>query len=101
MAKVNSKTKKAAQGSVSEKQLVESSKKAAQQGEKLGDVILALFMAQGSDFDALVIETYALTKAWSALQVISKKLGVDMTELFESLQPSFRREFQELLENEE
>ncbi len=94
-------SKKAAQGSISEEQLMKCAEMAAHQGEKLGGAILALFMVQGSDYDALVTETYALAKAWSALQVISKKLGVDMTELFDSLLPSFQRDMQELLESEE
>ncbi len=101
MAKVNSKSKKAATSSISEQQIKASAELAVHEGEKLGDVLLGIFTSQGSDLDALITETYALAKAWAALQVISKKLGVDMTELFESLQPSFQREYQELLENEE
>ncbi len=99
MAKEKLKAKKAAQSSDGVKNLIDRTEMATLMGEELGDALLMLLQMQGSDFDALVTQTYALAKAWASVLVVSKNRGFDMTELFDSLLPSFQQEMEEMLES--
>ena len=45
----------------------------------------------------LLLETYAMAKAWAALKAIAKNKGFDAEELFESLLPSFTEEMEAIV----
>jgi len=66
-------------------------------GESLGEKLMDLLSQHGASFEGLVIETYAMSKAWAALKAIANSEGYDANELFEQLQPSFMTEMKELL----
>lgn len=66
-------------------------------GEELGSNIMEQLSEYGASFEGLVIETYALCKAWAALKAISESRGFDFEDLFESLLPSFVAEMRAAL----
>ena len=63
-------------------------------GEVLGDELIELLSQHGSSFDGLVIETYAMSKAWAALLAIAHCEGVDAEKLFKQLLPSFIKDME-------
>ncbi len=99
MAKKKDDFQKVATVGKSVKEFARSAERSLLKGEELGDEILVLLDEYGTDFEALVTGTYALAKAWSAMQVISNKrgVGVDMKTLFDSLLPAFKMEMESML----
>lgn len=68
-------------------------------GEMLGDELIELLSEYGASFEGLVIETYALAKAWAALRVIAESEDYDAVDLFKKLIPSFMREMEKALQD--
>lgn len=77
-----------------EKEVKEFIKMMATGGEMLGNQLADMLAQHGSSMGALLIETYAMAKAWSALKAIAKSKGFDAEELFERLLPSFSEEME-------
>ena len=63
-------------------------------GEVLGDELTELLSQHGCSFEGLVIETYAMSKAWAALQAIAHSEGYDAEYLFQQLLPSFIKDME-------
>lgn len=66
-------------------------------GESLGNELIDSLSGYGSTFDGLVIETYAITKAWAALRAIAESEGFDAVDLSRRLLPSFLKEMQAIV----
>ncbi len=82
---------------VDENAALEPAEIAAILGEKMGDALLATLAVFGGEFNALVAQTYALSKAWAYMQVIGLRENVELKKLFEDLQPSFKKDAEEML----
>ena len=67
-------------------------------GEVLGDELIELLSQHGSSFEGMVIETYAMSKAWAALQAIAHNEGYDAEDLFQQLLPSFMKDMEGLVD---
>ena len=67
-------------------------------GEVLGNELIELLSQHGCSFEGLVIETYAMSKAWAALQAIAHSKGYDAEDLFKQLLPSFMKDMEGLVE---
>ena len=63
-------------------------------GEVLGNELIDLLSQHGCSFEGLVIETYAMSKAWAALQAIAHSEGYDAEYLFQQLLPSFIKDME-------
>ena len=63
-------------------------------GEVLGNELIELMSQHGCSFEGLVIETYAMSKAWAALQTIAHSEGYDAEDLFKRLLPSFIKDME-------
>ena len=63
-------------------------------GEVLGDELIDLLSQHGCSFEGLVIETYAMSKAWAALQAIAHSEGCAAEDLFNRLLPSFIKDME-------
>ena len=63
-------------------------------GEVLGNELIELLSQHGCSFKGLVIETYAMSKAWAALQAIAHSEGYDAEDLFQHLLPSFIKDME-------
>jgi hypothetical protein len=63
-------------------------------GEELGNELIEQLSQYGCSFEGLVIETYAMSKAWSALQAIAHSEDYDAEELFKTLSPTFDEEME-------
>lgn len=63
-------------------------------GEELGNELIEQLSQYGCSFEGLVIETYAMSKAWSALQAIAHSEGFDAEDLFKTLSPTFDEEME-------
>ena len=68
-------------------------------GELLGDELIKLLSEYGSSKEGLLIETYAMSKAYGALRAIAEDKGFDAVELFEGLWPTFFEEVKEDIKN--
>ena len=66
-------------------------------GEVLGDELMEQLSQHGSSFEGLVIETYAMSKAWGALLAIAHCEGFDAEDLFERLLPSFVKDMEDCI----
>ena len=86
------KMKKAATGSVVDKK--EQFIALADTGEAFGNELIELLSEYGCSFEGLVIETYAMSKAWAALQAIAHSEGHDAEDLFQQLLPSFIKDME-------
>ena len=80
-----------------EKEVKEFIKMMAKAGEMLGNQLAEMLAQYGSSMGALLLETYAMAKAWAALKAIAKNKGFDAEELFESLLPSFTEEMEAIV----
>lgn len=69
-------------------------------GEVLGNEITTLLSKHGSNLEGLMIETYALAKAWAVLMVIAKFEEFKAEEFFKMLLPSFVEEFEAIFKEE-
>ena len=63
-------------------------------GEVLGNNLIELLSQHGCSFEGLVIETYAMSKAWAALQTIAHSEGYVAEDLFKRLLPSFIKDME-------
>lgn len=61
----------------------------AKTGEVLGCELMDLLADYGCSMEGLVLETYAMAKAWGTLKVIAASKGYDPTNLFNFLLPAF------------
>ena len=77
---------------------VERFLKLMDQGEELGEKLMALLSEFGSSMDGLLVETYALCKAHGALKAIAEDKGFDADQLYDMLLPSFMAEMRNELE---
>ena len=68
-------------------------------GEKLGSELIDQLSDYGASFEGLVIETYAISKAWGALLAIAEEKGFEAETLLKSLVPSFKEEMTESLKD--
>ncbi len=100
MAREKNKTKKAAQGILSEKQVKEKTEEITVLGDELSYALMDLFSKYGSSPIALGGETIALAKVWASLKVIGRKQGVDLEKLFTGMLPSFEQQVMELMESD-
>ena len=66
-------------------------------GEVLGNELIELLSQHGCSFEGLVIETYAMSKAWAALQAIAHSEGYDAEDLFKQLLPSFIKDIEDFI----
>ena len=80
-----------------EKEVKEFIKMMAKAGEMLGNQLADMLAQYGSSMSGLLLETYAMAKAWAALKAIAKNKGFDAEELFESLLPSFTEEMEAIV----
>ena len=71
---------------------LESCLELAKEGEDLGLVMMTILSEYGSSHEALIIETYAVAKAYGALKVVAEDKGFNTEELFQKLVPSFVEE---------
>lgn len=69
----------------------------ATSGEVLGNQLIGLLSVHGSSMEGLLLETYAMAKAWAALKAIAKHKGFCAEELFETLIPSFTEELESIV----
>lgn len=68
-------------------------------GELLGNELITKLAEYGSSPEGLLIETYAISKAYGALRAIAEDKGLDVVEVFEWLLPSFLEEMREEVKN--
>ena len=80
-----------------EMEVKEFVKTMAKAGEMLGDQLADMLAQYGRSMGALLLETYAMAKAWAALKAIAENKGFDAEELFESLLPSFTEEMEAIV----
>ena len=80
-----------------EKEVREFIKTMVMSGEVLGNQIAEMLSQYGSSMSGLLLETYAMAKAWAALKAIAKNKGFDAEELFENLLPSFTEEMEAIV----
>ena len=66
-------------------------------GEVLGNELIELLSQHGCSFEGLVIETYAMSKVWAALQAIAHSEGYDAEYLFQQLLPSFIKDIEDFI----
>ena len=66
-------------------------------GEALGDELIEKLARNGSSMEALVVETYALSKAYGALRAIADDKGFEAERVFEAMLPSFIEEMKRCL----
>ena len=66
-------------------------------GEELGSKLMDLLSEYGASPEGLLIETYALSKAWAALKVVAVDCGYYVDDLFKKLIPSFAEEMKDAL----
>ena len=71
---------------------LESCLELAKEGEDLGLVMMTILSEYGSSREALIIETYAMAKAYGALKAVAEDKGFNTEELFQKLVPSFVEE---------
>ena len=69
----------------------------ANTGELLGNELIERLSQYGCSFEGLIIETYAMSKAWAALQAIAHSEGYDAESLFKKLSPTFDAEMEGLV----
>ena len=80
-----------------EKEVKEFIKTMVMSGEVLGNQIAEMLSQYGSSMSGLLLETYAMAKAWAVLKAIAKSKGFEAEELFESLLPSFTEEMESIV----
>ena len=66
-------------------------------GEALGKELMEQLSQHGSSYEGLIIETYAMSKAWGALLAIAHCEDFDAEDLFNLLLLSFIREMEGLI----
>lgn len=80
-----------------EKEVREFIKTMVMSGEVLGNQIAEMLSQYGSSMSGLLLETYAMAKAWAALKAIAKSKGFEAEELFERVVPSFAEEMESIV----
>jgi len=68
--------------------------------EMLGTQIVGLVMPYGESREGLIIEGYALMKAWAVVKSVAKRRGVDIDVILETILPSFEEELDQLIDEE-
>ena len=66
-------------------------------GEEISTKLMEMLYEYGSSPEALLAETYALSKAWAALKVIADDKGFYPDDLFNKLLPGFIDEMKDFL----
>ena len=66
-------------------------------GEEISTKLMEMLSEYGSSPEALLAETYALSKAWAALKVIADDKGFYPDDLFNKLLPGFIDEMKDVL----
>ena len=74
--------------------------KLIKEGEMLGENLIIMLSEYGSSHDSLMIETYAMSKAFAALKAIAEDKGFESDLLFYKLLPSFIDEMREAVKEE-
>ena len=86
----------------SEKEKKENLKMMVRNGEPLATALIGTLSLFGSSPEALMVETYALAKAWATLKAVSLSKGINPYPLYMKLVPMFEEEVEETMqENEE
>ena len=80
-----------------EKEVREFIKTMVMSGEVLGNQIAEMLSQYGSSMSGLLLETYAMAKAWAALKAVAKSKGFEAEELFERVVPSFAEEMEAIV----
>lgn len=70
-------------------------------GEVLGNELIDMLSQYGCSHGGLLIETYAMSKAWAALRTIAHRKGYDADDLFEQLLPSFMKDMEGVVDEME
>ena len=66
-------------------------------GEKLASELMDKLSSYGCSPEALMVETYAVAKAYGSLRAMSLSEGNDCQSLFDKLVPMFQEETEEML----
>ena len=82
---------------ISEEKKKENLKIMVRNGEILSDVLIEHLSEYGNSLEGLLIETYAICKAYAALKVIALDADWDNEPLFQKMLPWFIDEAKELL----
>ena len=82
---------------MSKKNFKKTNKQVGTEKEMLGNQIAEMLSQYGSSMSGLLLETYAMAKAWAALKAIAKNKGFDAEELFERVVPSFAEEMESIV----
>jgi hypothetical protein len=72
----------------------ENLKEMVMTGEPLADTLMEILSLFGSSPEGLMVETYAMAKAWAALKAVAKSKNLDPVPLFEKLVPMFKEEME-------
>ena len=68
-------------------------------GEEISTKLMEMLSEYGSSPEALLAETYALSKAWAALKVVAEDKGFYPDDLFNKLLPGFIDEMKDALKD--
>lgn len=80
-----------------QKKIMESIIGLMETGEALGNELITLLSEYGSSHEGLLIEAYAISKAYGALMAVAEEKGYDALQLFEGLWPTFFEEMKDVL----
>lgn len=82
----------------SEKEKKENLKMMVRNGEPLATALIGTLSLFGSSPEALMVETYALAKAWATLKAVSLSKGISPIPLYMKLVPMFDEEMEETMQ---
>ena len=82
----------------SEKEKKENLKMMVRNGEPLATALIGTLSLFGSSPEALMVETYALAKAWATLKAVSISKGINPIPLYMKLVPMFDEEMEETMQ---
>ena len=82
----------------SEKEKKENLKMMVRNGEPLATALIGTLSLFGSSPEALMVETYALAKAWATLKAVSLSKGINSIPLYMKLVPMFDEEMEETMQ---
>lgn len=82
----------------SEKEKKENLKMMVRNGEPLATALIGTLSLFGSSPEALMVETYALAKAWATLKAVFMSKGINPIPLYMKLVPMFDEEMEETMQ---
>lgn len=84
-------------GTISEEEKNELCLEIVKVGERLGKSLMIHLADFGESPEGLLIETYAMAKAYGALKAIAEEKAFEVDKYFQLLLPDFVEEFKELV----